>query len=146
MIAPTGSSYVSPYIFSFKDKGIAGVSAPEAIPALDHGPHECKICQERKYHDVSSDASVSFQTPTSVPPELAASAVRFHEQEHVMHNAVTAEQNGLKAASTVQIHTAVCPECGKLYVSGGTTITQYSAKQYPVAPSQDSGSFVNIWA
>jgi hypothetical protein len=91
---------------------------------------------------------VSFQSPTSVPPQLAASAVSAHEQEHVTHNALKAEQEGMKATSTVQIHTATCPECGKVYVSGGTTITTFSPKQpvpgYSGKEQEPTGTVVNM--
>jgi hypothetical protein len=90
------------------------------------GRGSCKTCAERKYKDVSNDPSVSFQTPTSVAPGMEGAAVRSHEQEHVSHNAARAERDGMTATSTVVIHTAICPECGRPYVSGGTTTTTYS--------------------
>jgi hypothetical protein len=64
-----------------------------------------------------------------VSPQLAAGAVIAHEQEHVRHNQQKAEREGMKATSTVTIHTAICPDCGKMYVSGGTTTTTFTAKQ-----------------
>jgi len=80
-----------------------------------------------------------------VPPQLAASAVQAHEQEHVLHNEVKAEAEGMKAVSTVSIHTVACPECGRIYVSGGTTTTTYSPKQQAgAATGQDKGTLVNI--
>ena len=45
---------------------------------------ECQTCKNRKYQDGSDDPGVSFKTATNVAPELAASAVRGHEQEHVV--------------------------------------------------------------
>jgi hypothetical protein len=101
---------------------------PEAKKNEAIGPKECKTCHSRKYKDQSNDASVSFQSPTQVSPEMAAGAVATHEQEHVQHNAEKAKSEGLKATSFVQIHSAVCPECGRIYVSGGTTTTYYSQK------------------
>jgi hypothetical protein len=63
---------------------------------------------------------------------MAAAAVAAHEQEHVRHNADKAASQGLKAYSMVQLQSSICPECGKIYVSGGTTTTFYSEKQqYP---------------
>ncbi len=44
----------------------------------------------------------------------------------------------MKATSFVQIHSAVCPECGKIYVSGGTTTTYYSPKQGATGADQSS--------
>ena len=68
---------------------------------------------------------VSFKSATHISPESAAAAVRAHEQEHVS-NAYkkAAADNGKVISATVSIHTAVCPECGRTYVSGGTTHTQ----------------------
>ena len=91
-------------------------------------PRPCGTCAERRYKDVSDDPSVSFQTPTSVAPEQAAAAVAAHEQEHVVNNAARAERSGQTARSTVSIHYAACPECGRSYASGGTTTTTYSRK------------------
>jgi hypothetical protein len=88
---------------------------------------------------------VSFQSPTSVPPQLAASAVSAHEQEHVRNNAIKAEEQGMKATSTVQIHTAICPECGKAYVSGGTTTTTVSPKQQTASEKDTTPGRLSIW-
>ena len=35
-----------------------------------------------------------------------------------------AKDNGKVVSASVSIHTGVCPECGRSYVSGGTTHTQ----------------------
>ncbi len=68
---------------------------------------------------------VSFKSAAHIAPESAASAVRAHEQEHVS-NAYkdAAMNNGKVLRASVSIHTAICPECGRSYVSGGTTSTQ----------------------
>ena len=85
---------------------------------------ECQTCKNRKYKD-GSDEMVSFKSPQHVSPESAAAAVRSHEQEHVS-NAYkkAAMKNGKVISASVSIHTGVCPECGRTYVSGGTTHTQ----------------------
>lgn len=85
---------------------------------------ECQTCKKRKYQD-GSDEMVSFKTAQHISPESAASAVRAHEQEHVS-NAFkkAAAKDGRVISASVSIHTAVCPECGRTYVSGGTTRTQ----------------------
>ena len=87
-------------------------------------PAECETCSSRKYKD-GSDENVSFKTAQHISPESAASRVRAHEQEHVS-NAYTkaAKNNGRVLSANVAIHTAICPECGRSYVSGGTTSTQ----------------------
>jgi hypothetical protein len=90
---------------------------------------ECQTCANRKYQDGSNDGGVSFQTPTKLSPGAAAAAVRSHEQEHVTRNAAKAEREGKEAHSHVAIHSAVCPECGKTYISGGTTTTTFTDKK-----------------
>ena len=91
---------------------------------------ECQTCKERKYQDGSDDPGVSFKTPTNVAPELAASAVRGHEQEHVVRKQAEARREGPEVVfPTGTYHTAICPECGKVYVSGGTTRTSTRAAQ-----------------
>lgn len=85
---------------------------------------ECQTCKNRKYQDGSDDSGVSFQTPTRVDPRAAGAAVRSHEQEHVSRNQAKADREGNEIVSqSVTIHTGICPECGKVYVSGGTTRT-----------------------
>lgn len=85
---------------------------------------DCQTCKKRRYKD-GSDEMVSFKTPTHISPESAASAVRAHEQEHVSNAyAKAATKNGKVISASVSIHTAICPECGRTYISGGTTHTQ----------------------
>ena len=85
---------------------------------------ECQTCKNRRYQDDSDDSGVSFQSATHVDPSAAYSAVRSHENEHVARNKTQAEQNGQKIVfQTVTIHRAICPECGRSYVSGGVTHT-----------------------
>lgn len=85
---------------------------------------ECQTCKNRKYQDGSDDSGVSFQTPTRVDPKSAGAAVRSHEQEHVSRNRSKAKREGKEIVSqSVTIHTNICPECGRVYVSGGTTRT-----------------------
>lgn len=85
---------------------------------------ECQTCKNRKYQD-GSDEMVSFKSATHLSPEAAGSAVRAHEQEHVS-NAYqkAAVKDGKVISASVSIRTAICPECGRTYVSGGTTRTQ----------------------
>ena len=85
---------------------------------------ECQTCKNRKYKD-GSDEMVSFKSPTHISPGSAASAVRAHEQEHVTNAySKAATGNGKVISASVSIHTAICPECGRSYISGGTTHTQ----------------------
>jgi hypothetical protein len=84
-------------------------------------PAECETCKNRKYQD-GSDENVSYKAATHISPQAAASAVRAHEGEHVANAYVKAAQKDGRVLSVgVSIHTAVCPECGRVYVSGGET-------------------------
>lgn len=96
----------------------------QKMPGRKSSPAECETCRNRKYQD-GSDEMVSFKAPSHISPEAAASRVRSHEQEHVS-NAYkdAAENNGKVISCNVSIRTSVCPECGRTYVSGGTTSTQ----------------------
>jgi len=107
--------------------GKAAAGAESAQEALGEG--ECETCEKRKYQDGSDDMGVSYQTPTNIKPEQAPSAVRGHEMEHVYREQAKAEREGREVVSqTVTMHTEICPECGKAYVSGGTTETVTRAK------------------
>ncbi len=88
-----------------------------------YGNGECETCKNRKYKD-GSDENVSFKSATHISPEAAGAAVAGHEAEHVS-NAYTkaGEKNGKVVSASVSIHTDVCPECGRVYVSGGETRT-----------------------
>ncbi len=88
------------------------------------GAVECETCSTRKYQD-GSDEQVSFKSAAHISPQAAASRVRGHEQEHVANAYDKAKKDGGKVIrASVAIHTAICPECGRTYVSGGTTTTQ----------------------
>ena len=98
-----------------------------------NGQIECETCKKRKYQD-GSDEMVSFKTAAHISPESAPSMVRAHEQEHVRNAyAKAATGNGKVLSASVAIHTAICPECGRTYVSGGLTTTQikYSDEENP---------------
>ena len=99
-----------------------GGEGAESGQAAEEG--RCQTCEERKYQDGSDDSSVSFQTPTHIDADAAPAAVRGHELEHVAHEQAKAQKEGRKVVSqTVTMHTDICPECGRVYVSGGTTRT-----------------------
>lgn len=110
---------------------------------------ECQACKNRKYQD-GSDEMVSFKSAAHISPESAAARVRAHEQEHVS-NAYkkAAMDNGKVISASVSIHTAVCPECGRTYISGGTTHTQikYYNEDTPYQrelKSADRGKYVGM--
>lgn len=88
------------------------------------GKIECQTCKERKYQDGSNDPGVSFKAPGHISPESAGSVVMAHEQEHVSNEQSKARSEDRRVVSqSVRIFTSVCPECGKVYVSGGETRT-----------------------
>lgn len=92
----------------------------------------CQTCKNRKYQDGSDDPGVSFKSPTKVDPKAAAAAVKGHEMEHVFREKNKAKEEGREVVSqSVAIHTNICPECGKVYVSGGTTRTTTKGKSEP---------------
>ena len=88
-----------------------------------NGSQECQTCKNRKYVD-GSDEMVSFKSPAHISPEAAGVRVRAHEQEHVS-NAYkdAAANNGKVLQASVSLQRAICPECGIVYASGGTTTT-----------------------
>lgn len=101
-------------------------------------PEECETCKNRKYQDGSNE-NVSFKTATHISPNAAGSAVRAHEGEHVANAySKAAKDNGKVVNASVSIRTSVCPECGRTYVSGGTTNTtiKYSNEENPYQKNQ----------
>jgi len=104
------------------------------------GQEECETCKNRKYQD-GSDENVSFKSATHVSPEASASRVRAHEAEHVTNAySKAAKDNGEVLSASVRIFTAVCPECGETYTSGGETRTviKYSDESNPYQKNQKS--------
>ncbi len=109
-------------------------------------PAECETCKNRKYQDGSDEGDVSFKAAAHIDPKAAASRVRSHEQEHVSNAYEKAAKNNGKVVScNVSIHTAVCPECGRTYVSGGTTATQikYFNEENPYQKDMKSSDAAN---
>lgn len=107
--------------------------------------NECQSCNNRKYQDGSDDSGVSFQSPTKINPQSVASAVRGHEREHVFREQSKARGEGKKVVSqSVTMHNGICPECGKTYVSGGTTRTvtkgQEQARRFQVGQQNEGAA------
>lgn len=121
------------------DEAKNGNSDEEKKPGYKSSPEECETCKNRKYQDGSDEANVSFKNASHISPEAAGAAVRAHENEHVQ-NAYkkAAEENAEVVSASVAIHTAVCPECGRTYVSGGVTHTmiRYSDESNPYQQQQ----------
>ncbi len=115
-------------------------------PGRRSSPAECETCKNRKYQD-GSDEMVSFKSAAHISPNAAASRVRAHEQEHVSNAFNKATMNNGKVLSAVvSIHTAVCPECGRTYVSGGTTQTKikYFGDDNGYHKAQDAANDANF--
>jgi hypothetical protein len=85
---------------------------------------QCETCDSRRYVDQSDDPSVSFQTPTHISPGQSAALVLAHEREHVANEQARADQEGSTVVSqTISLSVSNCPECNRMYVSGGSTRT-----------------------
>jgi hypothetical protein len=107
---------------------------------------ECQTCKERKYQDGSNE-NVSFKAATHISPEAAGAAVMAHEGEHVANAYQKAAQGkGEVVSANVSIHTSICPECGKTYVSGGTTSTviRYSNESNPYQKEKKAQDAANL--
>ena len=114
--------YISP-------SDVQSLSASEKRSLIRSGQLECETCKSRKYQD-GSDEMVSYKSAAHISPEAAGAAVRSHEQEHVSNAySKAAKNNGQVVNASVSIQTSVCPECGRTYVSGGTTTTQIRYNQ-----------------
>ena len=124
---------------NISEEGWAAYARDKARPAasgtgkidLANNPAECKTCSSRTYKDVSDDPSVSFQTPTRISPGQSASMVAAHENEHVSNEQAKADREGREIISqSVTLRSSICPECNRVYISGGTT--------YMVSRARDS--------
>ena len=97
------------------------------------GAVECETCKNRKYQDGSNESDVSFKAPGHISPQASAATVAAHEQQHVANAYEKAgNADGKVVSASVTLKTAVCPECGRSYVSGGETNTmiRYSKDAY----------------
>lgn len=110
---------------------------------------ECQTCANRKYKDGSDDPGVSFKTASKISAGNAESAVRSHENEHVVRNQAKASRENKEIVyQSVTIKQEICPECGKTYVSGGETKTVTKEKQddrfnIGFENNEKSGNFLN---
>lgn len=110
----------SPYMYGVSYNAVGG-EANNNVQGL--GKTECTTCATRKYQDGSNE-NVSFKSPGHISPSESYGKVMSHEKEHVA-NAVAegSKPNKELVSVSVSLRTAVCPECGRSYVSGGTTTT-----------------------
>ncbi len=128
------SQYAYQQVGTVKNPG----QSEQVSPGRKVSPSECETCSNRKYQD-GSDEMVSFKSAAHISPQASASRVMAHEQEHVA-NAYkkAASGDGKVVSANVLLKTAICPECGRSYVSGGTTSTQikYSNEDNPYQKAQ----------
>ena len=104
----------------------------------------CQTCAERKYQDGSDDPGVSFKAPAHIDSSVATAVVRGHEMEHVVREQAKADREDREVVSqSVTLHNSICPECGKIYTSGGTTRTVTAAANkisYPRVGMEDEAA------
>ncbi len=138
----TGAAEDADKVGAVKNPG----ESTRVAPGRKSSPAECQTCKERKYQD-GSDENVSFKSAQHISPEAAAARVRGHEQEHVSNAYTKAAQDGGKVINaSVSIHTAVCPECGRTYVSGGTTHTmiKYNNEKNPYQQNKKANDALGL--
>jgi arginine repressor len=75
----------------------------------------------RRYQDVSPEVAVSLKFGAKVGTAVAGAVVGGHELQHAMHARMRAAREGKRVQVLITMHYSVCPECGRMYVAGGTT-------------------------
>ena len=153
MIAGVGASGQLNYLYPQyqvepvnRVQGVNKVTGKEETNEIDRTKEtECQTCKARRYVDGSDEGNVSFKEPGYISPEASGAVVRSHEQEHVANAESEGSTPGKELLSaSVSLKMAVCPECGKSYVSGGTTTTtmKYSSNPYDQGRKTIEGSFL----
>ena len=154
MIGAIGSVGSSPYTYMYNpiqpasaSQQINGVAAEDenakaGTVQQTEKKHECQTCKNRKYVD-GSDEMVSFKAPAHIDPGAAGARVRAHEQEHVSNAfSKAAKGNGKVLQASVAIKMAICPECGRAYICGGTTTTKIRySEDNPYSKNQKSANY-----
>ena len=121
------------------------VSAQELKAMKRSGQVQCEECANRKYKDGSDEGNVSFKAAAHISPESSAGKVMSHEQEHVSNAYSKAEKKGGEVVSaSVSLKTAICPECGKAYVSGGVTNTAIKYPKTSYGENQKSSDYSKL--
>ena len=125
-----GQNNISPAYQTFSTVDNTGKISPsndesqEKKAGRTSSPADCQTCKERKYQD-GSDEMVSFKSASHISPESSMGRVMAHEQEHVSNAySKAAQKNGEVISANVSLKSAICPECGRSYISGGETRTQ----------------------
>ena len=144
-ISPLQTSYTTGGSFATDNEKVSADPEHQVKPGRKSSPAECETCRERMYQDGSDEGDVSFKAPGHISPEASASRVRAHEQEHVS-NAYEkqAKGEGKVLSASVSLHTSICPECGRSYVSGGLTTTLIASEK-PDPYSKNAKSLANAF-
>ena len=109
------------------------------------GQMECETCKNRKYKDGSDESNVSYKSATHIDAAGAAAKVMAHEQEHVSNaHRKASSKDGEVVNATVTLKTAVCPECGRSYVSGGVTNTAIKYPDTQYGQNQKKADFASV--
>jgi len=108
-----------------KENSPSAFNDPLVRMAKKIGIIECETCAARQYQDGSNDVGVSFKNGGHISPQNAFAVVNSHEQEHVQEAKERAsfDESTEFIGSSVRIFVSTCPECGRVYVSGGETRT-----------------------
>ncbi len=126
-------------------RGINGAENVDKVAKTEKNG-ECQTCKNRKYVDGSNEGNVSFKAPGHIDPKASGAVVKSHEMEHVANaRKEGSKENKELISATVSLQVAVCPECGRSYVAGGTTRTTmatYSDNPYDQARKMVEGSFL----
>jgi len=113
--------------------GVIPTGSPTGPSERDDGEavsDPLKALKTRAYHDVSSDAGVSFSAVAYMNAPHAELAVRGHEMEHVNIALAQALVEGRSIQSlTVSIRYGIDPYTGEGYTTGGETRITFSGRQ-----------------
>ncbi len=115
---------------TIKNTNVSGVQKKETEKTKKDKDYQCKTCEERVYKDDSHDSGVSFQAAGNISASNSAVTVASHENEHYTREKAHAEEEGkVVLKNDVKIFFSKCPECGKMYASGGETETVIASKK-----------------
>ncbi len=130
-------------IQAVKTGNTEGIDSNQIKTLKRQGAVQCETCASRKYQD-GSDENVSFKAASHISPQASAARVRAHEQEHVSNAYDKATMSdGKVICASVRIQTAICPECGRSYTSGGVTNTaiKYSNENNPYMKDRKAADY-----
>lgn len=92
------------------------------------GEAGCQSCQNRVY--VCSNGETTDGQATTIPGRQSALRVSHHEAQHLRLARLRAEQEGkVIIGQEIKLFSAVCPECGQIYVNQGQAISKSISKE-----------------